>query len=90
MKTKEAYQQGLRTYLILKNYSPATVSAYGCAFGQFLDWRIEGKYGADFTPRASATVFALSLRAGSEVADHQAKPTKTVQKYQEKPKLVGE
>ena len=50
MKTKEAYQQGLRTYLILKNYSPATVSAYGCAFGQFLDWRIAQKYGDDFTP----------------------------------------
>ena len=33
-----------------ENYSPATVSAYGCAFRQFLDWRIEGKYGDDFTP----------------------------------------
>jgi site-specific recombinase XerD len=50
MKTKEAYQQGLRTYLILKNYSPATVSAYGCAFRQFLDWRADRKYGTDFTP----------------------------------------
>jgi site-specific recombinase XerD len=50
MKTKEAYQQGLRTYLILKNYSLATVSAYGCTFRQFLDWWIEWKYGGDFTP----------------------------------------
>jgi len=49
MKTKEAYQQGLRTYLVLKNYSAATVSAYGCAFRQFVDWRIEPKYGGDFT-----------------------------------------
>ncbi|WP_367388474.1 phage integrase N-terminal SAM-like domain-containing protein [Lewinella sp. LCG006] len=50
MKTKEAYQQGLCTYLILKNYSAATISEHGCAFRQFLDWRIEGKHGEDFTP----------------------------------------
>jgi hypothetical protein len=29
MKTKEAYQEGLRTYLVLKNYSAATVSVIG-------------------------------------------------------------
>jgi hypothetical protein len=50
MKTKEAYQQALRTYLILKNYSLVTVSAYICAFRQFLDWRADRKYGTDFTP----------------------------------------
>jgi site-specific recombinase XerD len=50
MKTKEAYQEGLRTYLVLKNYSAATVSAYGCAFRQFLDWRSGREYGEDFTP----------------------------------------
>jgi site-specific recombinase XerD len=49
MKTKATYQEALRTYLVLKNYSAATVSAYGCAFRQFLDWRIARKTGADFT-----------------------------------------
>ncbi len=27
------------SYLVLKNFSASTVSAYGCAFRQFLDWR---------------------------------------------------
>ncbi len=50
MKTKEAYQEALRAYLVLKNFSASTVSAYGGAFRQFLDWRVSRKYGEDFTP----------------------------------------
>lgn len=50
MKTKEGYEEALRVYLVLKNYSAATVSAYGCAFRQFLAWRSSRKYGEDFTP----------------------------------------
>ena len=49
MKTKEGYQEALRTYLVLKNYSAATVSAYGCAFRQFLEWRLSRDWRDEFT-----------------------------------------
>ncbi|MDZ4706041.1 MAG: hypothetical protein SH848_19090 [Saprospiraceae bacterium] len=69
MKTKEAYQEGLRTYLVLKNYSAATVSAYGCAFRQFLDWRPSRKYGEDFTPEQARQYLLYRYEQGLKWRD---------------------
>ena len=41
MKTKEGYVNDLREWLVLRNYSAATVSAYTGALRQFLVWREE-------------------------------------------------
>lgn len=39
MKKNEGYLTDLREWLVLRNYSAATVSAYTTALGQFLAWR---------------------------------------------------
>lgn len=43
MKIESGYVKDLQDWLTLRNYSKATISAYGCALRQFLDWRdVEG------------------------------------------------
>ena len=38
MQTKEGYVNNLREWLVLRNYSAATVGAYAGALRQFLAW----------------------------------------------------
>lgn len=49
MKRNEAYQRDLHNWLVLKNYSSATISAYDCAFRQFLNWRLSKEWRDEFT-----------------------------------------
>ena len=38
MKDIKGYEKDLREWLILRNYSVATIGAYGSALRQFLEW----------------------------------------------------
>lgn len=43
MKKETGHVKDLQDWLKIRNYSKATISAYGCALRQFLDWRdVEG------------------------------------------------
>lgn len=44
MKELQKQLEGLDAYLVLKNFSKATRSAYGCALKQFLVWRRDQNY----------------------------------------------
>ena len=49
MKTTSAYIQDLREWLVLRNYSGSTISAYTCALYQFLEWRQGEGLGVTFS-----------------------------------------
>lgn len=48
MKKHEGYINDLREWLVLRNYSAATVSAYSTALGKFLAWRSSAGLGVTF------------------------------------------
>ena len=56
-------------------YSPATVSAYGCAFGQFLNWRIARKYGENFKEKTGGRIGQVkftNLTVGRYFLNHES------------------
>ena len=48
MKKKEGYVKDLCDWMTLRNYSAATISAYGSALRQFLQWRERSGLGPQF------------------------------------------
>ena len=48
MKKATGYVKDLQDWLKIRNYSKATISAYGCALRQFLDWRRAEGMGVPF------------------------------------------
>ena len=48
MKKATGYVKDLQDWLKIRNYSKATISAYGCALRQFLDWRRAEGMGVQF------------------------------------------
>jgi site-specific recombinase XerD len=48
MKKATGYVKDLQDWLKIRNYSKATISAYGCALRQFLDWRCAEGMGVQF------------------------------------------
>lgn len=49
MKNIKGYEKDLRDWLTLRNYSAATIGAYGGALRQFLEWRQSEGLGVNFT-----------------------------------------
>ena len=49
MKKATGYVKDLQDWLTIRNYSKATISTYGGALRQFLDWRRAQGMGVQFT-----------------------------------------
>ena len=53
-------------YMLLKNYSKATLSAYSCALRQFFNWHYKQKVGFVFHPTHARSYLVLRYKQGSK------------------------
>ena len=68
----EAYQNHLSDFdahLILKNFSKATRSAYGCALRQFFVYREQQGFQGTFSQEQARSLHFTSLWSGLKMAD---------------------
>ena len=66
MNTHTDYLQKLQDWMELRNYSKATISAYRCALGQFLQWRESEGFTAPFGQEEARRYLLSRYRSGKK------------------------